>query len=345
MRPGDDPARPTNAIDRLNVASLLDVVPADDTIVAGAGNLSYVVNGGFSRWHASDPATGASLCYGWTGPPTDPTVVPTASRGADWGQSVAVKTGVMFLGTRSGDAPWDYHTNLSSISDGASNTLLLTENYLAGASAAGTIISGGTPTNWACPHPNFVMFFGSDDVCTFGRSSTPNCSVAGDLSLAGPGQTGSGWKHANASGSFEGINYGRKLTVKGAFPFPNGGHEGGVVVAMCDGSTRFVTETIDGAVWAQLITPQGGALPNAYRQAPLEPGSGRRSRHRGLGLDFAPSTPGGRASQTLTVPSSLVEARRLPSGLNAAPRTSPVCPLRVIVSCQVAVSHTLTVRS
>ena len=51
------------------------------------------------------------------------------------------------------------------------------------------------------------------------------------------------------------------------------------------------------------------------------------------------------ASQTFTVPSSLAEASRLPSGLNATLMTSPVCPLRVRVSCPVPASHTFTVLS
>ena len=40
---------------------------------------------------------------------------------------------------------------------------------------------------------------------------------------------------------------------------------------MCDGSTKFLSETIDGEVWAKLITPAGSQLPPAYRQLPLLP--------------------------------------------------------------------------
>ena len=51
----------------------------------------------------------------------------------------------------------------------------------------------------------------------------------------------------------------------------------------------------------------------------------------------------GRASHTFTVPSSLADASRPPSGLNATLLTRPVCPLRVRVSWPVPASHTFTV--
>ena len=49
------------------------------------------------------------------------------------------------------------------------------------------------------------------------------------------------------------------------------------------------------------------------------------------------------ASQTLTVWSSLADAMRLPSGLNATPETNPVWPLSVNLSRPLAASQTLTV--
>ncbi len=136
-RTGDDPTRPTNAtIAGTGLPSLS--CPDDDTVLPGSGNLSYVVNGGFSRWHASDPVTGNSLCYGWAGQQTDPSTLPTTAA-LDWlpagnSQGTATKMGVMFLGTFTGKAPWDYKTTLSSIKDGSSTTILLSENKLAGAS-------------------------------------------------------------------------------------------------------------------------------------------------------------------------------------------------------------------
>jgi prepilin-type N-terminal cleavage/methylation domain-containing protein len=267
FRAGDDATRATNAVITSKDLGVLRC-PDDDTAVGGQGNLSYVVNGGFSRWHASDPLTGASMCFGWAGSQSDPATVPTTAA-LDWGQAVATKTGVMFLGTFDGKAPWDYRTSLAAIKDGSSNTILLSENNLAGASAAGTIISGNTTTNWATPHPNFIMFVGSDNVCTKGGTASPNCSTAGDLSPTLGTTDGLGWTRANYNGSFENINYGRNLTMEGAFPYVNSGHPGGAVATMCDGSVRFITQDIDGTVWSKVITPSGQVLPPLYRQLPL----------------------------------------------------------------------------
>jgi prepilin-type N-terminal cleavage/methylation domain-containing protein len=265
-RSGDDPTRPTNNTIAINGLPSL-VCPDDDSALPGSGNLSYVVNGGFSRWHASNPATGNSLCYGWAGSQTDPSVLPTTAA-LDWGQAVATKTGVMFLGTFTGKAPWDYRTNLTAIKDGSSTTVLLSENKLAGASA-GTIISNGVTTNWAAPHPNFMMFIASDNVCTLGTTTSPNCSSRTDLKPTLGTTDGAGWARANFKGSFEDINYGRNLTLEGAFPYPYSDHPGGIVVTMCDGSTKFITQDINGTVWAKLITPNGQTLPPLYRQLPV----------------------------------------------------------------------------
>ena len=136
--------------------------------------------------------------------------------------------------------------------------------------------SGNTPTNWASPHPNFIMFIGSDNVCTKGDRAGTNCSTAGDLAPAAGQTDGDGWNRANQAGSFENINFGRNLTDEGSFPFPNSNHPGGVVVVMCDGSTKFISQDIDGTVWAKLITPAGSTLPPPYRQLPLVTGEGDR---------------------------------------------------------------------
>ena len=41
----------------------------------------------------------------------------------------------------------------------------------------------------------------------------------------------------------------------------------------CDGSAKFVSDTISGTVYSKLITPQGSRLPgglNGYRQLPVD---------------------------------------------------------------------------
>ena len=59
--------------------------------------------------------------------------------------------------------------------------------------------------------------------------------------------------------------------MEGSSPFVNSAHPGGANFTFCDGSARFVRETIDGAVYAKIITPAGSKLPQAIRQFPLDP--------------------------------------------------------------------------
>jgi hypothetical protein len=176
----------------------------------------------------------------------------------------------MSLGTHTGNQPWDVRTRQADLTDGIGTTLLLGEHILAG-SSAGTPYSGGLPTNWACPLPNFTLFLGSDDVCHTSRSTT-DC-LGGQLRPTPEGNTGPGWARANRQGSGEGINDTQGLKIEGAFPFASGAHScshypsGGAVFGFCDGAVRFVSETIDGTVYARLITPAGESLPATLRQS------------------------------------------------------------------------------
>jgi len=243
--------------------------PTDTTTQTGNGNLSYVVNGGFTPWHFDQ--------IGWAVTGAD-----TYARGPalNWGLGTAKKTGVMFLGTNKGNKEWDTRTAVSSISDGSSTTLLLSENVLAGASIGTRGLTGGTtgtlmPTNWACPHPNFVVFLGSDNICNGGSGAigTGDCgsatTAATVLGSTGGTSDGPSWKFANYIGTNENINNGLNMSDEGSSPYPSSGHSGGVNVVMCDGSASFVREGIDGTVWSKLITPQGSKLDVKYRQLPV----------------------------------------------------------------------------
>jgi type II secretory pathway pseudopilin PulG len=255
--------QPPNAILSGTSLSVLKC-PNDRDAEPNQGNLSYVVNGGFARWYP--------IPVGWAGSEFDgqstngPVLrwTPTGS----WKESLDIgkKLGVMFLGTTDGDQPWDVRTTPGDLVDGANFTLLVGENTLAGYSK-GSPYANGLSTNWACPLPNFAMFVGSDDVCR--SPKYVNDCLGGQLRPPSATADGPGWSRANGNGSFERIDFGQTLTVKGSFPFVTSAHETGANFIFCDGSCRFLTDTIDGTVYAKLITPAGSQLPGAIRQGSL----------------------------------------------------------------------------
>jgi len=239
--------------------------PDDTTTQPNQGNLSYVVNGGFVMFTPS--------ATGYKSGQTDPSAIAsgevtlTSDGTAPLSPGITQRMGVMFLGSASGKMTWDYKTSPSGISDGSSNTLLVTENTLAGFDQ-GTL-TGGAGTNWACPLPTFCMFIGSGHICD---GSTAGCGSGILNEIASP--NASGWQQANlqsssAATNYDYINYGQQLTTEGAFPFSNSGHPGGCNMVFCDGAVRFISSGIDGRVYARMITPAGSRLPIAYRQAPL----------------------------------------------------------------------------
>ena len=247
--------------------------PDDLTAQPNHGNLSYVVNGGFSRWIGT-PNTGGAT-FGWTpgdGINSQNTTLIDNITGPTWGQGLNVKTAVMFIGTDSGGYGWDAKSSSSSIIDGSSTTLLATENFLGGYSAGNDYTGQNIPSNWASPHPNFCMFIASDVAAT--QAITSAASFKPDGATDNPG-----WAYANfrtaGTGSQqtadqESINFGQSLSEEGSFPFPLSNHNGGINALFCDGSVKFLNETIDGTVYSKIITPQGSKLPAALRQLPVD---------------------------------------------------------------------------
>jgi prepilin-type N-terminal cleavage/methylation domain-containing protein/prepilin-type processing-associated H-X9-DG protein len=241
--------------------------PDDNTIQIGAGNLSYVCNSGFSLF-INDGST-------WT---VNPKTFAYAPGQLNWiigsktffpAKQFTSKLGVMFIGSAQGNLPWDYKTTPSSIFDGSGTTLLLAENNLAGYSG-GTAATGGLETNWACPLPQIVTFIGSHHICDTGGGDCSTSNLFPQL-ISGTQVDGVDWNLAsnNSTGSGENINFGTNLTDDGSSPFANSGHPGGFNAVFCDGSVRFVSATINGTVYAKILSPAGGKLPTAYKQLPV----------------------------------------------------------------------------
>jgi prepilin-type processing-associated H-X9-DG protein len=104
---------------------------------------------------------------------------------------------------------------------------------------------------------------GSDDIC----GPSGDCDAA--LSDGTSAVDAKNWVAANLNGSSEKIGFGQVLTNKGTFPFVNSGHPNGANFAFCDGSVRFIQSTIDGTVYAKILTPAGSKLPVPYKQQPV----------------------------------------------------------------------------
>lgn len=274
---------PTNAKIASTAIGILRC-PDDLSAQPGQGNLSYVVNGGFSRWHA--------VPYAWTAQKADGLASafgPTNSNILNWGftagsgsaanwqayMGITQKQGMMFQGSVLGSGapdglPWNVQTSLSAVTDGSSTTLLAGENVLAGYSTGNTW-SGGYATNWACPFPTFNSFIGSDDVC----GTTGDCLTAISTTyLPSPSGNvdGGAWSRANnkSSGTYKNISYGyHNLTIDGTSPYLSSGHSNGVNVYFVDGHGQFITDSIDGTVYSKLITPAGGRAPTPFKQLPV----------------------------------------------------------------------------
>jgi prepilin-type processing-associated H-X9-DG protein len=253
--------------------------PDDNTIQINQGNLSYVVNGGYTLFHANP--------YGWTGSQIDGGEVPTIVKWApgtapgNMASTIGVtqKLGVMFLESTFPQGvqvriPWNVRSSLAGVADGASSTILLSENVLVGA-ASPNPFTANLEGNWASPVPTMAMFIGSSSVC--GVPATTDCtagqlapaSVTSGAGTASGDLDGPGWSFANKIGTFTNINFGQNLTIEGSFPFSNSSHPSGCNMGFCDGAVRFISSTIDGTVYSKLITPAGTKLPLYAKQMPL----------------------------------------------------------------------------
>jgi prepilin-type processing-associated H-X9-DG protein len=264
--------------------------PDDNNYTTNEGNLSYVVNGGFARFPAY-PLFWAGFQFDGVPATAGPQATPltwdiSGSFTSVFAQSVGSRLGVMFLNSiynqdyenyaKTGNQipvslnntspPWGgTKMTLPGIVDGASATLLLGENTLVGFST-GSQWSGQVQSNWATPLPNFSMFTGGDSIC--GPTGVCNTTFPAPAAYSTIDDAAA-WRQANQIGTFQNISYGQNLTLKGTFPYVTSGHPQGCNFAFCDGAVRFLTNTIDGAVYSKIITPAGSRLPLPYKQLPV----------------------------------------------------------------------------
>lgn len=246
----------------------IGVCPNDDTSLNMNGGWSYVCNSGYGEYLMDRIPNGS-----WD---LNPPVNHWWRTLRGWGQNsplananVAKKMGVFWPGSRKRNAADDTQVTLELISsaDGLSSTIMFSENlhagYLAGGATSGTDNLGHGDFTWAHPFTLATGFVASTyDIC-------PN-SMPGD-DCYDPQGGSLNYGQANAPGAHGQINRTTNGTNEGISPFPSSYHTGGVVISMCDGSARFLSETVDGAVYAKLITPLGSKLPK-FPNNPTNPG-------------------------------------------------------------------------
>ncbi len=212
--------------------------PADISLL-GKGDLSYAVNGGIG--YTTRHANGArdvpvnmdndSLDLNGDG------VFPHDTMGTDASptdRDLYERMGLFFMETWTTQITKRSHA-LADVMDGGSQTFLLLENVRVGADPNYARGSFANPDPARC-----AVYY--QDPCGL----THSCSPANV-------------RYEVVNQASRKINSGLTLP-EGESPIANSFHTGGVNVFFADGSGRFLSENIDGAVYAALFSPQGNRL-------------------------------------------------------------------------------------
>lgn len=213
----------------------------------GGGDLSYVVNGGMGFTVRYTNGVGdCPVDRNWTlldlngngvGCPPEP-----ADDGSPNDRTMFKQVGLFFLENWKGEQTQGTvrHHALADVKDGLSQTFMVTENVRAGYDPDNPDESFASPNPYRC-----AFYIGNP--CRNGNCSAGNV----DYSLCNSGSAR--------------INSGLKSS-EGSSPIPNSFHDGGVNMAFADGHLAFLSERINGAVYAALSSPQGLLL----NKTPLE---------------------------------------------------------------------------
>lgn len=214
----------------------ISVMPSDDN--GTYGNLSYVVNGGVGyttylnavhdcpvdlQGRAIDLDGDGSTCPSATGDAED--------------KGIFLQLGLFFNETWKTGVSRRHHT-IASVTDGMSNTVILSENVRTG-------YNPGASTNpwlsgWASPNAQLTSFY-IGDPCINASCTAGNVNYT--LANAGDAAINSGLKRPEGTSSV-----------------PNSFHFGGVNMSFGDGRVQFISQSIDGVVYAAIVSPQGGGL-------------------------------------------------------------------------------------
>ncbi len=248
--PFDDPAN-----EKLASVTLPVLVCPNDITAVGNGDLSYVVNGGFG-WTTADTVNDCPAAFHATPSPSAQPIdlngdgvacaatMPVGSTQSD--KQLFEQTGLFFLENWPVGSGTQRHHTMDTVVDGLSKTLLLSENVRAGYDPY------ASSSNWASPFPLRNSFFVSGYVCE-------NLSCAdGNVD----------YSKANSSEDpyrLEAINSSHDQP-EGEAPWPSSYHPGGVLVMFADGHSQFLSENVEGSVYASLVSPQGSLVAGPLEQ-------------------------------------------------------------------------------
>jgi prepilin-type N-terminal cleavage/methylation domain-containing protein len=226
--------------------------PNDDTSVGKDGGLSYVANcgvgdvdidvlpGTVAAGAQTPTAYGHSFAIepiGWNGTAlSSENVDLTQETGLFWPTvlcDTAVSTSPPVVPALSSNTR-NSSANISQIYDGGANTIMFTENIHAGADTVANV------KTWANPSVRSGGFI-------FPVAPAAGITMAG---LTGYVDSSLGSPYPNRL----------KNAADGSAPFPNSRHIGIVVTSFADGTARTLNESIEGVVYAKLITPSGSKI-------------------------------------------------------------------------------------
>ena len=223
---------------------IMSLVCPSDISATGGGDLSFVLNGGIGSW-ARNMEGGCDAVAD-----SDFQTVDLNGDGiwchpiADFPPDLVIhfQLALFFIAAevdgsaRTPRTPLNLrHYSIAHVTDGASNTMLGTENIRTGADPE--ILSN----NWSSSDPRRTLFHFSSSICRERTCTDENVDLAA------------------ANSGVAGINAGRNK-AEGESPHPSSFHTGGVNIAFVDGSVKFVSEKLDGRVYFCLFSPQGNKL-------------------------------------------------------------------------------------